>query len=653
MKKRLLSITLALLFSLALIPAVSALEQSTLGFYNYNKKYMAIMEDGSLWEWERDSFDSNTAIMSSSRKILDSVASFSTTYGAYTMAIKTDGSLWAWGKNENGQLGNGTTTDQSSPVKVLDSVASVTIDDWNTVYAIKQDGSLWAWGSNKKSKRMLFGGDSIWGMLGDGSTTDRNSPVHIMDSVKSITSNGNYVFAIKKDDSLWAWGKNDNGELGDGTNINRLSPVNIMNSVESVSLGFPHIMVLKKDGSLWGWGADGFGAIGDGTATPRSTPVKVMDSVASVKAGSQHTMAIKKDGSLWGWGSNLGGRLGDGTTTNRLSPVKITDSVKEFSIDYPHNMALKEDGSLWAWGTNEGTIGSVDGSTSTWGLLGDGTTTNRLSPVKVMDSVASFSIGKDYTMAIKTDGSLWSWGCNTDGRLGDGTFTNRNSPVKIMDSVAMVSTVGNRSMIVKKDGSLWAIIGGLVGHEYGGGLTVIRQIEIHENRSKPIKIADGAKLPNKAPTQIPAPTPVTPPAPAPTVTAKQTASKVLVDGKEIAFDAYNINDENYFKLRDVAFILNGTRVQFNAALVDGAINLYKNTAYLPDGSEMQSKGAGSKEATLNKLKILIDGVEVELTAYNIGGNNYFKMRELMTTFDFHGALVDGVIVIDTSKKYGN
>jgi hypothetical protein len=153
-----------------------------------------------------------------------------------------------------------------------------------------------------------------------------------------------------------------------------------------------------------------------------------------------------------------------------------------------------------------------------------------------------------------------------------------------------------------------------------------------------------------AATAVSLPTPT--PTPAATVTTSPSANKVLVDGKEVAFDAYNINDENYFKLRDVAFVLNGTRVQFNAALVDGAINIYKNTAYEPNGSEMQSKGAGSKEATLNKMKILIDGVETELTAYLIDGNNYFKMRELAQTFDFLPALVDGVITIDTAKPYG-
>ncbi|MCL1820632.1 MAG: hypothetical protein FWG36_08270 [Oscillospiraceae bacterium] len=153
-----------------------------------------------------------------------------------------------------------------------------------------------------------------------------------------------------------------------------------------------------------------------------------------------------------------------------------------------------------------------------------------------------------------------------------------------------------------------------------------------------------------AATAVPLPAPA--PTPAATVTTSPTANKVLVDGKEVAFDAYNINDENYFKLRDVAFVLNGTRVQFNAALVDGAINIYKNTAYEPNGSEMQSKGEGSKEATLNKMKILIDGVETELTAYLIDGNNYFKMRELAQTFDFFPALVDGVITIDTTKPYG-
>ncbi|MGG1663389.1 DUF6273 domain-containing protein [Brevibacillus sp. NRS-1366] len=123
----------------------------------------------------------------------------------------------------------------------------------------------------------------------------------------------------------------------------------------------------------------------------------------------------------------------------------------------------------------------------------------------------------------------------------------------------------------------------------------------------------------------------------PPLVAMPTASTAYVNGASVSFDAYTINQENYFKLRDVAYVLNGTRVQFDAAW-DGTIkmiSLTRNKAYTPDGSEMKTKGSGNKTPVLNKSKILMDGKEVEFTAYTIDGNNYFKLRELAQVFDFH------------------
>jgi hypothetical protein len=139
------------------------------------------------------------------------------------------------------------------------------------------------------------------------------------------------------------------------------------------------------------------------------------------------------------------------------------------------------------------------------------------------------------------------------------------------------------------------------------------------------------------------------------IAAKPTSSSVLVNGKNVAFDAYNIANNNYFKLRDLAFILSGTEKQFEVGYDDAtkAITLTSGKSYTAVGGEMASKGAGNKSASPTSSKIYLDGAEVAFTAYNIGGNNYFKLRDIGQAFDF-GVDWDGArntIVIDTSKGY--
>ena len=139
------------------------------------------------------------------------------------------------------------------------------------------------------------------------------------------------------------------------------------------------------------------------------------------------------------------------------------------------------------------------------------------------------------------------------------------------------------------------------------------------------------------------------------ITARQTSSAVLVNGANVSFDAYNINDNNYFKLRDLAYILSGTEAQFEVEwdAANNAIRLTSGRAYTAVGGEMTGKGAGEKTPVLTSSKILLDGAEISLTAYNIDGNNYFKLRDIGAALDFEidwdGA--KNTIVIDTTKGY--
>ena len=322
-------------------------------------------------------------------------------------------------------------------------------------FAIDSNNSLWGWGLN------------YMGFLGDGTTDNSTKPVKIMDDVKSISVGSGTGMAIKTDSSLWAWGTNNNGQIGDGTcntydadgyrndDGNKLSPVKIMDNVVSVSVGWSHTMAVTVDGSLWAWGTNNKGQLGNGTTTDSYEPIKIMDDVAFVSAGWDYSMAIKTDGSLWAWGDNSYNNLGDGTSKNRLIPTEIMDDVKFVSAAGFHTMAIKTDGSLWAWGIND------------VGQLGDGTVSDweddesKSSPIKIMDDVTYVATGATdiigssikigYTFAVKTDGSLWSWGGNRHGQLGDGTITTYNyetgihdindryDPVKIMDDVSTVA----------------------------------------------------------------------------------------------------------------------------------------------------------------------------------------------------------------------
>jgi alpha-tubulin suppressor-like RCC1 family protein len=409
----------------------------------------------------------------------------------HTVALKSDGSVWAWGGNWAGQLGDGTTTYRSTPIQVGSGFKAISAG-YNHTVALKTDGSLWAWGDNSS------------GQLGDGTTTQRNSPVLIGggfakiaagggQSGSSIYDIGGHTLALKTDGTLWAWGENSLGQVGDGSTTDRHSPVQIGTDFQFIAAGSFHSLAIKTNGTLWAWGAGNSGQLGSGSGTDRNTPVQVGTGYTAVAGGHLHTVGLKSDGSLWTWGDNSGGQLGDGgASTNRYSPYQIGAGYTAIAAGQWHNLGVRS-GALMSWGWNaQGQLG--DGSAvmrsapvqirssfsgflaaagyqsfaletggtlwgcgwNIYGQLADGVVTQRSIPVVIGSGYGAVAAGAVHTLGLRTDGYLFAWGWNQTGALGDGTVTPSSVPKLIGTGYKAVAAGDWHSLALKTDGSLWA-----------------------------------------------------------------------------------------------------------------------------------------------------------------------------------------------------
>jgi len=314
------------------------------------------------------------------------------------------------------------------------------ITDWCQVsisrfhrLGIRSDGTAWTWGCNNV------------GQLGDGTTTNRTSPVsvvggftdwcQIIGAVGRVTSGEDaHSLGLRQTGSLWTWGCNGQGRLGDGTTTNRSSPVSVVGGFTDwcqADAGGANNIAVRCNGTAWAWGNNYCGRLGDGTVTSRTSPVSVVGGFTDwcqVSFGASHTIGLRTNGTIWSWGAGDGGRLGNNDTANSSSPVSVVGGFTDWcqiSAGGLHSLALRCNGTAWSWGNNGSAVA---------GVLGDGTTTARSSPVSVVGGFTDWcqiAGGGSHSHGIRTNGTLWGWGFSV---IGDGQDNNviRNSPVSVL-----------------------------------------------------------------------------------------------------------------------------------------------------------------------------------------------------------------------------
>ncbi len=341
------------------------------------------------------------------------------TSSGHTVVVKSDGSVWTFGYNSYGQLGrNASNTQDLTPLAVgsLPTAVSAGAGDFHSA-VVMADGTVRTFGGN------------INGQLGASAISSNPQPVPVevpgLSGVRSVAGSWSHTVALKHDGTVWTFGRNVGGELGRSTLYGTDDPVPgraALDGVIAVAASFSNTLALRADGTVWAFGKNSSGQLGlPKDLFPHDVPEMVpgLDGVVAIASGLNHSVALRFDGTVWTFGANSSGQLGR-TTPNGL---------------------------------------------------GDPTPTQ----VPGLNSVSAIAAGTGVTVALRSDGTVWSFGSNGDGALGRSTVGGFDPAPGMMNGltgVTAIATGGTQTSALTVDGSVW-MVGGLLPTRVVPGLQVL------------------------------------------------------------------------------------------------------------------------------------------------------------------------------------
>ena len=503
---------------------------------------IALKSDGTVWAWGRGlegqlgngKFENSTIPVKVDK--LQNITSLAAG-GKHNLAIDTEGGVWTWGYNNHGQLGIGSHANKATPVKIdyskcspytlaigvmagyehsliltedtilsfgsnekgqlgdrevvnekqrVGNVKKFSYRDEKNIYYVSAAGNrsyagtlcitgdyektmnFYAWGEDIAIEPEIISANNKYGendfIAGSNSyaITYENGFVYYkngeeknynINNIKSIVLEDDYGLVLNKSGEVYIFGKSI---YGDKKINNELKKINELKNIEYMAGGKDFAIFEDKEGNVWGIGSNESGQLGNGTTKRSDIPIQtkstnfsMMDTVSKISVGANHILMIKKDGTVWALGENESGQLGNGNKEKSLIyPVQViglTD-VEEISAGNGFSIAVKKDGTVWSWGRNDR------------GQLGNGTKTYSNIPVQVqMTSLGkTVSAGDNHVLLVDTNEIAWSWGANTNGQLGDKSYLDRNVPVQIsLTCVKKVSAGNEISILLKNNGDVY------------------------------------------------------------------------------------------------------------------------------------------------------------------------------------------------------
>jgi uncharacterized repeat protein (TIGR02543 family) len=283
------------------------------------------------------------------------------------------------------------------------------------------------------------------------------------DKIVDISLGSAHSSAVSSTGRVFTWGSNSSGRLGDGTTTSKSVPTEITfrfslaagDKIVSTSLGGSHSSAVSSTGRVFTWGDNEHGKLGlykdtfDGYSNSPSAVsllwfnLAAGDKIVSLSLGGTHSSAISSTGRVFIWGANSSGQLGDGTTTSKSVPTEITsrfslatgDKIVSMSLGSSHSSAISSTGRVFTWGRND------------VGRLGDGSTSDKLTPTDITssfaldsnDNIVIISLGVQHSSAISSTGRVFTWGSNAKGQLGTNSTTNRLTPTEITSNFNLVT----------------------------------------------------------------------------------------------------------------------------------------------------------------------------------------------------------------------